>query len=134
MYLQNDIGATQSIDPWGGSYYVESLTDELTGKAWELIQEIEAEGGMTSAIEAGIPKMRIEEAAASKQASIDAGQEILVGVNAFNTEKNTELNLLEVDNTAVRAAQIDLLQQIRANRDNKKSKRGAGCNRELRAQ
>ena len=117
LYLQNDIGLTQSIDPWGGSHYVESLTAQLANQAWTLIEEVESEGGMTRAIEAGIPKMRIEEAAAKKQARIDTGEDIITGVNAYLPEAQTDLNLLEVDNTAVRQAQIEHIQAIKATRD-----------------
>ena len=117
LHLQQNTGITHAIDPWGGSYYVEYLTSELLQRAWILIEEIEAEGGMTRAIEAGIPKMRIEEAAAKKQARIDTGEEVIVGVNAFLAEEETELNLLEVDNTAVREAQIRQLDHIKSTRD-----------------
>ena len=120
LYLQNETGITRAIDPWGGSYYVESLTHQLTTRAWNLIDEIEQEGGMARAIEAGIPKMRIEEAAAKKQARIDSGAEVIVGVNAFKEVEETELNLLEVDNTAVRTSQIIRLRELKDSRNNQK--------------
>ena len=117
LHLQKDIGITHPVDPWGGSYYVEYLTHELTRKASALIDEIEDEGGMTRAIEAGLPKMRIEESAAKKQARIDTGDELVIGVNAFLADEETELNLLEVDNTAVREAQVERLQALKSTRD-----------------
>jgi methylmalonyl-CoA mutase len=119
IYLQEETGITKVIDPWAGSYYVEKLTEELTQKAWEHIKEIEGLGGMTEAIESGIPKMRIEEAAARKQAKIDAGKDIIVGVNRFQLEKESELDILEVDNAAVRLSQIDRLNSMKANRNEK---------------
>ncbi|NJL69462.1 MAG: methylmalonyl-CoA mutase, partial [Microcoleus sp. SM1_3_4] len=108
----------QTVDPWGGSYYVERLTHELAEKAWKLIEEVEDLGGMAKAIETGLPKMRIEEAAAKKQARIDAGKEIIVGVNQFKSESEREIELLEIDNTAVRNEQIERLQKIKATRNN----------------
>ncbi|MFN6039745.1 MAG: methylmalonyl-CoA mutase family protein, partial [Bacteroidota bacterium] len=105
------------VDPWGGSFYVEWLTNEIAKKAWVLIEEIESLGGMAKAIETGIPKMRIEEAAARKQARIDSGQDIIVGVNAFKPEKETEIEILEVDNQKVRQQQINRLNQLKAERD-----------------
>ena len=117
LHLQKNTGITHPVDPWGGSYYVEYLTHELVDKAWSLLEEIEEEGGMTRAMEAGIPKMRIEEAAAKKQARIDAAQELVVGVNAFFPEEETELNLLEVDNTSVRNAQIERLKAVKTSRN-----------------
>ena len=117
IFLQEETGITQVIDPWGGSYYVEYLTDQLVKKAWAHIQEIEEIGGMAKAIEEGLPKMRIEEAAARKQARIDSGKDIIVGVNAFQTEEETDIELLEVDNTVVRKAQLERLAQLRAERD-----------------
>ncbi len=116
-YLQFETGITNVVDPWGGSWYVESLTSSLAEKAWEHIQEIESMGGMTKAIEAGLPKMKIEEAAARKQARIDSGQDIVVGVNRFNSGIETEIELLEVDNTAVRDKQLTRLKELKANRD-----------------
>jgi methylmalonyl-CoA mutase len=108
------------IDPWGGSYYVEKLTAELVEEAWKLIQEVEELGGMAKAIETGIPKMRIEEAAARKQARIDAGKDIIVGVNRYTVEEDTQIDILEVDNTKVREAQIARLAELRSNRDEAK--------------
>lgn len=118
LFLQHETGITQSIDPWFGSYYVESLTAQLIEKAWEHITEIESLGGMAKAIETGIPKMRIEESAAKKQARIDAGTETIVGVNKFNSGKETELEILEVDNSKVRLSQIKQLEQVKSSRDN----------------
>jgi methylmalonyl-CoA mutase len=118
LYLQEETGVCKVVDPWGGSYYVERLTHELCQKVWTLIQEVEALGGMAKAIETGLPKMRIEEAAARKQARIDAGKEIIVGVNKYKPDFEKPIDLLEVDNTAVRNAQIARLQQIKATRDN----------------
>lgn len=117
-YLQFETGITRVVDPWGGSWYIESLTNQLAGKAWEHIQEIESLGGMTNAIEAGLPKMKIEEAAAKKQARIDSGQDIVVGVNRFNSGQESDMDLLEVDNSAVRDKQIARLTKLKANRDN----------------
>jgi methylmalonyl-CoA mutase len=117
IYLQEETDITRAVDPWGGSYYVESLTHELARKAWDLIQEVEAHGGMVKAIEMGLPKMRIEEAAARKQARIDSGKDIIVGVNAYRLEKQTAIDLLEVDNTLVRTKQLERLAQVRAGRD-----------------
>lgn len=117
IYLQEETHITKTVDPWAGSYYVESLTNDIANKAWKLIQEVEELGGMTKAIEAGIPKMRIEEAAARKQARIDSGQDIIVGVNKYRLEKEDPLHILEVDNTVVRQAQIDRLQQIKSSRN-----------------
>ncbi|MCU0445957.1 MAG: methylmalonyl-CoA mutase [Microscillaceae bacterium] len=117
LFLQEETGITKVVDPWGGSYYVEKLTHELCHKAWALIQEVEELGGMAKAIETGLPKMRIEEAAAKKQARIDSGKEIIVGVNKFKPDSEKEIELLEVDNTAVRIAQIARLQQIKATRN-----------------
>ncbi|MEP2937200.1 MAG: methylmalonyl-CoA mutase [Gilvibacter sp.] len=117
LYLQKETGITKTVDPWAGSYYVESLTDQIMHKAWNLIQEVESLGGMTKAIEAGIPKLRIEEAAAKKQARIDSGQDIIVGVNKYELEQEDPLHILDVDNQKVRAAQIDQLNRIKAERD-----------------
>ena len=120
LYLQEETKITKTVDPWGGSYYVECLTDEIAQKAWKLIEEIEALGGMTKAIEAGIPKLRIEEAAARKQARIDSGQDILVGVNKYQLEKEAPLQILDVDNHIVRQQQIEQLNRIKANRNTEK--------------
>ncbi len=118
LYLQDETNITKVIDPWGGSYYVESLTDALLKKGWEHILEIESYGGMTKAIEAGIPKMRIEEAAARRQARIDSRKETIVGVNKYRLDKEDPIEILEVDNTAVRLSQIKRLQEVKANRNN----------------
>jgi methylmalonyl-CoA mutase len=115
--IQQRTGITQFVDPLGGSIAVEERTAELMDRAWSLIQEVEALGGMTKAIEAGLPKLRIEEAAAAKQARLDSVQDVLVGVNAFKADDDTELEILEVDNRAVLASQVDRLKQIRAQRD-----------------
>ncbi len=117
LYLQEETGITHVVDPWGGSYYVESLTHELAARAWKLIQEVEELGGMAKAIETGLPKMRIEEAAARKQARIDAGTDVIVGVNRYRLAKEAPLDVLEVDNTAVRLSQIDRLNKLKAERD-----------------
>lgn len=120
IYIQEETKITKTVDPWAGSYYVESLTSEIADKAWALIQEVEELGGMTKAIEAGIPKLRIEEAAARKQARIDSGQDIIVGVNKYRLEKEDPLHILDVDNQMVRKQQIERLNQIKATRDNAK--------------
>ena len=117
LYLQLESGTTNVIDPWGGSYYVERLTHELALAAWEHIKEVEELGGMTKAIEAGLPKLRIEEAAARTQARIDSGQQTIVGINKYPLEKEDPLEVLKVDNTAVREAQIARLRELRAERD-----------------
>lgn len=117
LYLQDETYITKVIDPWGGSYYVESLTDALLQKGWEHILEVESYGGMTKAIEAGIPKMRIEEAAARRQARIDSGKEIIVGVNKYKLEKEDPIEILEVDNTQVRLNQIKRLQEVKKKRN-----------------
>ncbi|GAC1598986.1 MAG: methylmalonyl-CoA mutase [Hymenobacter sp.] len=118
LYLQHETDVTRVVDPWGGSYYVETLTHELADKAWALIQEVEALGGMAQAIETGLPKLRIEEAAARKQARIDAGREVIVGVNRYQTSEKTEVEVRDIDNDAVRESQIARLKTIRASRDN----------------
>ncbi len=117
LFIQQETEICREVDPWAGSYYVESLTDELVEKAWALIEEVEKLGGMAAAIETGIPKMRIEEAAARTQARIDSGTQTIVGVNQYRLEKEDPIDILEVDNTAVRAQQIERLQQLRANRN-----------------
>ena len=117
LFLQQESGTTRIIDPWGGSYYVERLTAELAKKAWSHIQEVEALGGMSKAIEAGIPKLRIEEAAAKTQARIDSGTQAVIGVNKFKPESEKPIDVLKVENAAVRASQIDKLQRLRAERD-----------------
>jgi len=117
IYIQEETNVCKSVDPWAGSYYVESLTHEIAHKAWEHIQEIESLGGMAKAIETGLPKMRIEEAAARKQARIDSNKDTIVGVNKFRLEKEDPIETLEVDNTAVREAQIRRLNELRKNRN-----------------
>jgi len=117
LVLQHESGATRTIDPWGGSYYVERLTQQLAEKAWAHIQEVEAEGGMAKAIEAGIPKLRIEEASARTQARIDSGKQTVVGVNRFRLDEPEHVDVLKVDNTLVRCAQITKLEKLRAERD-----------------
>jgi methylmalonyl-CoA mutase len=117
LYLQKETKICNTVDPWAGSEYVEQLTQTLAEKAWALMQEIESYGGMTNAIEAGIPKMRIEEAAALKQANIDTEQEYIIGVNVYRTDEETPFDILEIDNTEVRSTQIERLQQIKAERN-----------------
>ncbi|GMQ29217.1 methylmalonyl-CoA mutase [Algoriphagus confluentis] len=117
LVLQEETGITQVVDPWGGSFYVEYLTDQLVKRAWSLIEEVEEMGGMAKAIEAGLPKLRIEEAAAKKQARIDSGQDIIVGVNRYQVEDSTEIDLLEVDNQSVRESQIRRLKEIKSRRN-----------------
>lgn len=117
LFLQHETGITDVIDPWGGSYLIESLTHELAHRAWAHIQEIEELGGMTKALETGLPKMRIEEAAARRQAHIDSGRETLIGVNRYRLPYEESIDILEVDNTAVLEAQIARLKQLRAERD-----------------
>ncbi len=118
LYLQDETKITKVIDPWAGSYFVESLTAQLMEKGWQHILEVESYGGMTKAIEAGIPKMRIEEASARRQARIDSGKETIVGVNKYRLEKEDPIEILEVDNTAVRISQIKRLQEVKAKRNN----------------
>ncbi|MFY8180594.1 MAG: methylmalonyl-CoA mutase [Flavobacterium sp.] len=120
IFLQEETKICKTVDPWAGSYYVESLTNEIAQNAWKLIEEVEELGGMTKAIEAGIPKLRIEEAAARKQARIDSSQDIIVGVNKFRLEKEDPLQILDVDNDMVRKQQIERLTQIKSTRDNTK--------------
>ena len=117
LYLQHETDVTRAIDPWGGSYYVEYLTKELAEKAWSLIEEVEQLGGMTKAIETGLPKLRIEEAAARKQARIDAGKDVIVGVNRYKPNEETEIELLNIDNQAVRESQLARLKTVKENRD-----------------
>jgi methylmalonyl-CoA mutase len=116
LYLQNETEITKTVDPWAGSYYVEKLTDEIAQKAWALIEEVEELGGMTKAIDAGIPKLRIEEAAAKKQARIDSGRDIIVGINKYQSKTEDELQILEVDNAEVRKQQLARLELVKANR------------------
>jgi methylmalonyl-CoA mutase len=122
IFLQEETKICKTVDPWAGSYYVESLTNEIAQKAWALMEEVEELGGMTKAIEAGIPKLRIEEAAARKQARIDSGQDIIVGVNKYRLEKEDPLMILDVDNQMVRKQQLERLAQIKATRDTEKVK------------
>lgn len=117
LYLQNETGITKTVDPWAGSYYVEYLTDKIAKRAWEHILEVEELGGMAKALESGLPKMRIEEAAARKQARIDSGKDTIVGVNKYLTDETTVFDILEVDNEKVRVAQVNRLKEMRANRD-----------------
>ncbi|KZZ40983.1 MAG: methylmalonyl-CoA mutase [Saccharospirillaceae bacterium] len=117
IIIQEETGIRQVVDPWGGSYMMESLTQQIADKAWELIEEIESKGGMAKAIEEGLPKLRIEESAAKKQARIDRGEDVIVGVNKYELEKEDDLEILEVDNMAVRESQIKRLEEIRATRD-----------------
>jgi methylmalonyl-CoA mutase len=119
IYIQEETAITKSVDPWAGSYFVESLTNELMQKAWALIQEVEALGGMAKAIESGLPKLRIEEAAARKQARIDAGLDTIVGLNQYRLEKEDPIDILEVDNTVVLKSQIERLQKLKRERDGK---------------
>ncbi len=120
LYLQHETGICDVVDPWGGSYYVEALTGELIKRGWEHLKEVESLGGMTKAINEGIPKLRIEEAAARRQAHIDSKRETIVGVNKYRLDKEEPIEILEVDNTSVRQAQLKRLEQLKANRDNKK--------------
>ncbi|MEW4325183.1 methylmalonyl-CoA mutase [Rossellomorea marisflavi] len=117
LYLQEETGITKVIDPWAGSYYVESLTHELMERAWEHIEEIEELGGMTKAIETGLPKMRIEEAAARRQAMIDSGEEAIIGVNRYRLDQEDPIDTLDIDNTAVRLKQVERIRQLKETRD-----------------
>jgi methylmalonyl-CoA mutase len=127
LYLQQETGITRSVDPWGGSYYVERLTHDLGQRAWQLIEEVEQLGGMAKAIEAGLPKMRIEEAATRTQARIDSGRQTIVGVNKFPPNREEKLQILKVDNTEVRAAQVRRLAELRKNRDESKLRAALGA-------
>ena len=118
IFLQEETGITKTVDPWAGSYHVEKLTHEIAQKAWELIEEVEKLGGMAKAIETGIPKMRIEEASARTQARIDSGKDVIVGVNKYKLDKEAPIDILEVDNTAVRKSQIVRLKKLKAERNN----------------
>ncbi len=118
IYIQEETQITRQVDPWAGSYYVESLTQELVDKAWEHIQEVEKLGGMAKAIETGIPKMRIEEAAARTQARIDSGVQAIIGVNRYRLDKEDPIDILDIDNTEVRKQQVERLNSLRAGRDN----------------
>ena len=117
IYLQQETNITRVVDPWAGSYYIERLTHELMHSAWELIEEVEGLGGMAKAIETGVPKMRIEEAAARRQARIDSGADLIVGLNAYRTAEETEVPVLDIDNNAVRLSQISRLAQLKRDRD-----------------
>ncbi|MFT7114055.1 MAG: methylmalonyl-CoA mutase [Candidatus Azotimanducaceae bacterium] len=117
IYIQEETQITKTVDPWAGSYYVEYLTNEIAEKAWKLIEEVEELGGMAKAIETGIPKMRIEEAAARKQARIDSGKDVIVGVNQYRLAEEAPIDILEVDNTAVRKSQIERLDKLKAERN-----------------
>ncbi len=117
LVIAEETNVTKVVDPWGGSYYVETLTHELAHKAWALIEEVEALGGMAKAIETGLPKMRIEEAAARKQARIDAGKDVIVGINRYKTKEKTDIELLEVDNSVVRTAQLVRLETVKTKRN-----------------
>jgi methylmalonyl-CoA mutase len=117
IYIQKETGITSFIDPFVGSYYVEKLTSELVDEAWKLIEEVEELGGMAKAIETGIPKMRIEEAAAKKQARIDSGKDVIIGVNRFQVEEQTEIDILEIDNSKVRTEQVNRLNELKTNRN-----------------
>ncbi|MEK6223453.1 MAG: methylmalonyl-CoA mutase [Thermodesulfobacteriales bacterium] len=118
IYLQEETNICRSVDPWAGSYYVEYLTDQIAHRAWNLISEVEELGGMAKAIDTGIPKMRIEEAAAKKQARIDSGKDVVVGVNKYQVEEQGQIEILEVDNTAVMRSQVERLKQLKESRDN----------------
>ena len=117
LFLQEETGMTKVIDPWGGSYYVEKLTQELTEKAWALIEEIEELGGMAKAIETGLPKMKVEEAAAKRQAKIDSKTETIVGVNKYRLAEEEPIDILDIDNELVRSQQIERLNAMKASRD-----------------
>ena len=117
LFIQEETSITKTVDPWAGSYYVEELTEQIANDAWKLIEEIEQLGGMTKALEKGIPKMRIEEAAAKKQARIDAGEDIIIGVNKYQLKKEDPLQILEVDNKAVRESQINRLTELKSSRN-----------------
>ncbi|MBP5612323.1 MAG: cobalamin-dependent protein, partial [Bacteroidales bacterium] len=116
IYIQEETKVCKTVDPWAGSYYIESLTNDLAHRAWEHIQEVESLGGMAKAIESGVPKMRIEEAAARKQGRIDSGRDIIVGINKYALAKEDPIDILEVDNTAVRNQQIERLRKLKASR------------------
>jgi methylmalonyl-CoA mutase len=126
LFLQEETGITNVIDPWGGSYYVETLTKQLIDRAWEHIEEIESLGGMAKAIETGLPKMRIEEAAARRQAQIDSGKEVIIGVNRYRLEEEDSLEILNIDNTAVRTMQLEKLQNLKNSRDEKQVEEALG--------
>ena len=127
LFLQQESGTTRIIDPWGGSFYVERLTYELAKSAWGHIVEVERMGGMAKAIEAGLPKLRIEEAAAKTQARIDAGTQSVIGVNKYRPENEASIDVLKVDNSAVRALQLDKLARLKRDRDERAVTDGARC-------
>ena len=127
LILQNETGVTNVIDPLAGSYYVEKLTSDLADAAWKIIEEVDAMGGMTKAVASGMPKLRIEEAAARRQAAVDRGDDVIVGVNKFRLEVEDEIDILDVDNAAVRENQVARLADIRAKRDQ------AACDAALKA-
>ncbi|MGD1923630.1 MAG: methylmalonyl-CoA mutase family protein, partial [Paracoccaceae bacterium] len=127
LILQNETGVTNVVDPLAGSYYVENLTAQLAEEAWKIIQEVDALGGMTKAVQSGMPKLRIEESAARRQAAIDRGDEVIVGVNKFKLTEEAEIDILDVDNVAVKEAQVARLTQIRSTRDQ------AACDAALKA-
>jgi len=127
IYLQEETGITHAVDPWAGSYYVEYLTDRIARRAWELIEEVEELGGMAKAIETGLPKQRIEEAAAKKQARIDSGKDTIVGVNKYKLDKEAPIDILEVDNEKVRKAQLERLEKLRSERNEQET--GQALNR-----
>ena len=118
LFIEHETNITKTIDPWGGSNYIENLTNDIAEKAWKLIEEVEGLGGMTKAIESGLPKMRIEESAAKRQAKIDSGKEIIVGVNAYQSTNEEEIDVLEIDNKKVRSKQINRLKEIKEKRNN----------------
>jgi methylmalonyl-CoA mutase len=118
LVIQEETGITRVVDPWGGSYFMENLTQDIADKAWELIEEVEAAGGMAKAIETGMPKLRIEEAAARKQARIDRGEDVIVGVNKYQVDAEDDVDVLEIDNAAVRTSQLERLRSVKASRDN----------------
>jgi len=123
IYLQEETGITNTVDPWAGSFYVEKLTHDVAQRAWKLIEEVEELGGMTKAIEEGIPKLRIEQAAAKKQARIDSGTDKIIGINAYRLKQEDPIVTLEVDNQTVRKQQLEKLAKIKASRDNDKVKK-----------
>ena len=125
LFLQQESGTCRVIDPWGGSAYVEKLTHDLAQRAWQHIEEVEAAGGMAKAIDAGIPKLRVEEAAARTQARIDSGRQALIGVNKYRVETDEEIDVLKVDNSSVRTQQIEKLRRLREERDESACQDGA---------
>ena len=127
LILQNETGVTNVVDPLAGSYYVENLTAQLADEAWKIIEEVDALGGMTAAVQSGMPKLRIEESAARRQAAVDRGDEVIVGVNKFQLEKEAEIDILDVDNVAVKESQVARLENIRSTRDQ------AACDAALKA-